>query len=88
MEEALAAYRSSRTRADSPAGGSPGASAVQAKADSATAAFDRVFQRQTGLTSAAHGASLEQGAKLKELDDMVRSNKVEERLAQFKSRQA
>jgi phage shock protein A len=51
-------------------------------------AFDRVYQRQTGLTAAAQGASLEQGARLKELDDMVRSNKVEERLAQFKSRQA
>lgn len=88
MEEAIAAYRASRARAESPVGGSAGTSATQAKADAATGAFDRIFQRQTGLTPAAHGATLGQAAKLKELDDLVRSNKVEERLAQFKSRQA
>jgi phage shock protein A len=87
MEDAITAYRASRARADSAAGGAAGALSVQAKADTATAAFDRVFQRQTGLTAAAQTATLEQGAKLKELDDMVRANKVEERLAQFKSRQ-
>jgi phage shock protein A len=86
MEDAIAAYRTSRARSESAAGSAAGASQVQAKADNATAAFDRVFQRQTGLSAAAQSASLEQGAKLKELDDMVRSNKVEERLAQFKSR--
>jgi phage shock protein A len=88
MEDAIAAYRTSRLRTESAVASAAGAGKVQAKADNATAAFDRVYQRQTGLTTAAQGASLEQGARLKELDDMVRSNKVEERLAQFKSRQA
>jgi phage shock protein A len=88
MEDAIAAYRTSRVRAESAVASAAGAGKVQAKADNAMSAFDRVYQRQTGLTAAAQGASLEQGARLKELDDMVRSNKVEERLAQFKSRQA
>jgi phage shock protein A len=86
MEEAIAAYVASRKAVASPASAA-GAGQTQAKADAASGAFDRVYQRQTGLTPAARGATLEQGAKLKELDDMVRANKVEERLAQFKSRQ-
>jgi phage shock protein A len=87
MEDAISAYRASRARAESAASGAQGASSTQTKVDSATAAFDRIYQRQTGLTAAAHGASLQQTAKLQELDEMVRANKVEERLAQFKSRQ-
>jgi phage shock protein A len=87
MEDAISAYRTSRARAESAAAGTQGSSGAQAKADNAAAAFDRIYQRQTGLTAAAHGASLQQAAKLQELDEMVRANKVEERLAQFKSRQ-
>jgi len=87
MEDAISAYVASRRVVASPTS-AVGAGATQAKANAATGAFDRVYQRQTGLTAAAQGASLDQAAKLKELDDMVRANKVEERLAQFKSRQA
>jgi phage shock protein A len=87
MENAISAFLASRARAESVAGGAQGSSSVQVKAESATAAFDRIYQRQTGLTAAAQGASLQQAAKLQELDEMVRANKVEERLAQFKSRQ-
>jgi phage shock protein A len=87
MDDAISAYVASRRAVVSPAS-AVGAGATQAKADAAAGAFDRIYQRQTGLTAAAQGASLDQAAKLKELDDMVRANKVEERLAQFKSRQA
>jgi phage shock protein A len=87
MEDAISAYVISRRAVVSPASAA-GACVTQAKADAAAGAFDRIYQRQTGLTAAAQGASLDQAAKLKELDDMVRANKVEERLAQFKSRQA
>jgi phage shock protein A len=87
MEDAITAFVASRKAAASPVS-AVGAGQTQAKADAAAGAFDRIYQRQTGLTAAAQGASLEQAAKLKELDDMVRANKVEERLAQFKSRQA
>lgn len=87
MEDALEAYRASRAQVQSTVSGAAGTNTTNARVDAATSAFDRVFQRQTGLSSTAHGASLEQAAKLKELEDLVRSNKVEERLAQFKTRQ-
>jgi phage shock protein A len=87
MEDAINAFIASRRAAASPAS-AVGAGRKQAKADAASGVFDRLYQRQTGLTAAAQGPSLEQAAKLKALDDMVRANKVEERLAQFKSRQA
>jgi phage shock protein A len=87
MEDAINAFIASRRAAASPAS-AVGAGQTQAKADAASGVFDRLYQRQTGLTAAAQGPSLEQAAKLKALDDMVRANKVEERLAQFKSRQA
>jgi phage shock protein A len=86
MEDAISAYQASRAKAASATGGVAGASGAQAKVDAATGAFDRIYQRQTGLTAAGQAANLEQAAKLKELDNMVRSNKIEERLAQFKSR--
>lgn len=87
MEDALDAYRASRAQAQSTVSSVAGSTNANSRIDAATGAFDRVFQRQTGLSSAAHGASLEQTAKLKELEDLVRNNKVEERLAQFKTRQ-
>jgi phage shock protein A len=85
MEDAISAFVASR-KAAANAASTAGAGQSQAKADAAASVFDRIYQRQTGLTPAAQGASLEQAAKLKDLDDMVRANKVEERLAQFKSR--
>jgi phage shock protein A len=51
----------------------------------ATGAFDRVHQRQTGLSATAAGATLQQAAQLKELDDLVRQGRIEERLAQWKA---
>lgn len=60
-------------------------SGSEARMDNATSAFDRLFQRQTGLTPAAAGASVAQAARLKELDDMVRINQIEERLAKLKA---
>lgn len=87
MEDALDAYRASRAQSQSAVGSAAGNGNANARIDAATNAFDRVFQRQTGLSPAAHGATLEQAAKLKELENLVRNNKVEERLAQFKTRQ-
>jgi phage shock protein A len=57
-----------------------------AKLEAAQSAFDRTYQRQTGLDSASRGASLEQAVKLKELSDMVLENKINERLAALKTK--
>jgi phage shock protein A len=85
MQEAVTQFRASRARAASGAAAATGAKLSDGRLDTATAAFDRIYARQTGLAPSAHGASLEQAAKLKELDDLVRNNKIEERLAKLKA---
>ena len=78
MHEAVNAFRSSRAKATNVAGGTAAASPSAGKLDSASAAFDKVYARQTGMTMSDKGATLEQGAKLKELEDMVQENKIPE----------
>ena len=56
--------------------------------DKVTGAFDRLYERQTGLTGTARSVGLQQAAQLKELDDLVRNNKIAERLAQLKAGRA
>jgi phage shock protein A len=85
MQEAVTQFRASRAKAASAAAAGTGARSADGRLDTATAAFDKIYARQTGLTPSAHGASLEQAAKLKELDDLVRNNKIEERLAKLKA---
>jgi phage shock protein A len=84
MQDAVEAFRVSRARAASAAPGNA-ASGSRGKLDQATDAFDRMYSRQTGMSPAARGATLEQAARLKELDDLVRNNKIEERLAKLKA---
>ncbi|MBL8331096.1 MAG: PspA/IM30 family protein [Rubrivivax sp.] len=89
MQEALEAFRKSRLAAASAASGAgAGDSQAQQRMDAVTGAFDRIYQRQTGLTGTDRQASLEQTARLKELDDLVRENKIAERMAQIKAGKA
>ena len=87
MREAIEDYRKSRqqqstaTAASSPAGGGDSA---QDKADRAVGAFDRVFHRQTGL-NATSGGSTDDDARLAELEDLSRKNRIAERLAKLKA---
>jgi phage shock protein A len=85
MTEALSDFRKSRatTAAQAPGGAVGGAAEQQINA--VTGAFDRVYERQTGLTGTAKNSSLQQAAQLKELDDLVRDNKIAERMAQIKA---
>ena len=87
MQQAISDFEKSREASASLGnGGSPGARPLEAKLKSAQSAFDRTYQRQTGLDAASRGASLEQAAKLKELGDLVRENKINERLAALKTK--
>lgn len=90
METALAEFRKSRAAAAaaSGGGGGPAPSTAEHKMDKVTGAFDRLYERQTGLTGTARGTTLQQAAQLKELDDLVRDNKIAERLAQLKAGKA
>ncbi|MFT3817899.1 MAG: PspA/IM30 family protein [Rubrivivax sp.] len=85
MESALADFRRSRATAAAAANG-PAATSGAQRIDAVAGAFDRVYQRQTGLSGTARSVSLEQAARLKELDDLVRENKIAERMAQLKAR--
>ena len=87
MEQALRDYvatRASRTAGQgSAAGPATGRGRSEDRVANAGAVFDRVLAKQTGLsglTSAATGDAV----KLRELQDLQRANRIEERLAQLK----
>ena len=89
MQEALSDFRKSRAAAaatSSRAG--PAGSQAEQRIEGVTNAFDRVYERQTGLSGTARSTSLQQAAQLKELDDLVRDNKIAERMAQLKAHKA
>lgn len=87
MEAALLSFRKSRAAASAtvPASGAPTNSTNERRMGAASDAFDRVYNRQTGLSGTARTTSLEQAAKLQELDELVRQNKISERIAQLKA---
>jgi phage shock protein A len=87
MQAAIRDYEKSRLNAESLGiRGAGTATPVGAKLQVAQSAFDRTYQRQTGLDAVGRGADLEQAAKLKELGDLVRENKINERLAALKAK--
>jgi phage shock protein A len=86
MQTAIRDFEKSREAADTAAlRGASAAGNMGAKLNAAQSAFDRTYQRQTGLDAAGRGATLEQAAKLKE-GDLVRENKINERLAALKAK--
>lgn len=87
MEEALSEFRKSRAAATLAGSGSSG-KPTDHRMDAVTSAFDRVYERQTGLAGTARTGSLEQAARLRELDDLVRENKIAERMALLKAGKA
>lgn len=58
---------------------------VESRVDKASSAFDRVMTNLTGLSQGAE--DLGRNSKLAELDDLVRNNRIQERLAQFKNKE-
>lgn len=86
MEAAVRDFEASRRAAEtSVAMAGKGTNSVGAKLSAAQSSFDRTYQRQTGLSPAARGSTMEQAGKLKELNDLVRDNKIAERLAALKA---
>jgi len=86
MEQAIRDFEASRRNAEAAMTrqGSPG-STTRARAQAAETAFDRTYRRQTGTDAAARGATLEQAARLRELNDLAREHKISERLAALKA---
>lgn len=89
MQDALAEFRKSRERASAQGGiagaGADGPGTPEDRITRITDAFDRVHERQSGLSGTQRTQSLQQAAQLKALDDLVRNNKINERLAQLKA---
>jgi len=59
-------------------------SATQGKVDRASSAFDRTLARQTGIAG-ANTAINPDAAKLRELQDLARTHRIDERLAALKA---
>jgi phage shock protein A len=91
MRDALADFRKVREQQASPTGTATGVgrqgTSVQVRGERAAEAFDRIFQRQTGLPGTS-GTSNATAAKLAELEELARRNRIAERLAQLKAGQA
>lgn len=85
MQDALAEFRRSRVTAAATATSPAGTGTAAHRIGKVTDAFDRVYERQTGLSGTARQNGLQQAAQLKELDDLVRDNKIAERMAQLKA---
>lgn len=87
MQEALAEFRKSRAATES-AAQPVGQSNVEQRLGKVADAFDKIYQRQTGLDGTQRAGTLDQAARLSELEAMVRDHKIAERLAQIKAGQA
>jgi phage shock protein A len=87
MDTAIRDFEASRPQATAPSldGTADSAEPIEQRLRSAQAAFDRTHQRHTGLDSASQRASLEHTTKLRELGELVRANKIDERLAALKA---
>lgn len=87
MQQALAEFRKSRAAAES-AAQVPGQSGLEQRLAKVTDAFDKIYQRQTGLDGTQRTGDLDQAARLSELEALVRDHKIAERMAQIKAGQA
>lgn len=80
MQEALTEFRQA-TVADDPAATQAASRQVNSDVEKATEAFDRVLRKAGGA-----GVGETDNAKLVELENLARSNRIKERLAKVKSR--
>jgi len=87
MQEALAEFRNSRAATQS-AAQPAGQSNVEQRLGKVADAFDRIYQRQTGLDGTQRAGDLDQAARLSELEALVRDHKIAERMARIKAGEA
>lgn len=88
MEATLSQFRASRVAAGkagaAAAGSLGGMTNVEARVADATGAFDRIYERHTGLPGASGPANLTQATQLQSLEDLLRQAQIDARLAQLK----
>ncbi|PLX97664.1 MAG: hypothetical protein C0622_12670 [Desulfuromonas sp.] len=86
MQEELRRLRAAEAKASAPGGGEAAAAdskSYAAKAEKATSAFDRIMEKNTGLPKG--GSGTDNAAKLAELEELARKNRIKERLAAMKA---
>jgi phage shock protein A len=83
MEDAFQQFLSSRAQTTATAG--PARVDQTSRIENAQSAFDRALARQTGVTGLV-GLNGGDAQKLKELQELARRNRIDERLAQLKAR--
>lgn len=87
MEEDLRRYRNSQKAAASVGGGGNGGTGGEKplhKAERAESAFSRVHERATGIGRMESAIDTQEAAKMAELQEIHRRNKIKERLEQAK----
>src|SRR5262245_6428948 len=84
MESALQDFVAAQAASQDPASKSSSSSTTQGKVDRAGSAFDRVLARQTGVTGATSAINRD-ASKLRELQEMARTHRIDERLAALKA---
>jgi len=88
MEAELRHYREQQRQAQTAASTGAGQSgSVESKVEKATGAFDRVMERNTGVSSSQRVADMKSAAQVAELEDLARKNRIKERLAAIKANQ-
>ncbi len=86
MREELKRLVAARAEKDAVAtGGSNAGASVASRVSKAEAAFDRIMERQTGLPGGAATPDAQSAAKLVELEELTRHNRIKERLAALKT---
>jgi len=87
MDEALRDFLAARAAAASPANAAGGArGSAQGRVENANSAFERVLAKQTGVSGLSPTVTAN-AAQVKELQELHRNHRIEEKLAQFKARQ-
>lgn len=89
MEAAVEEFRRSRAAASAPgAASAPFAapSTADGRVEAIASEFDRLYSRHAGVSIGAASTGMGDAARLKELDDLSRENKIAERLASLKGR--
>jgi phage shock protein A len=87
MESALQDFIAARAAAAGPPSTNASGSTTQGKVDRAGTAFDRVLSRETGIAGATSAINAD-ASKLRELQDLARTHRIDERLAALKAAQS
>ena len=84
MESALQDFIAANNAASAPSSTSSSSGTTEGKVERAGSAFDRVLARQTGITGATSPLNPD-APKLKELQELARNHRIDERLAAIKA---